>query len=441
MYENPAMTVLQQHPLRTALHNEIHARPPELMHAPLAISHLVMATDAAGKVASRAHLAQLMADHHLTPPADDTIHLRADIGSWRLRWEQHTEFVSWTLIRALMPEDLPRLAAGDPPTAAQAVPAQWLAALPGSNVVSLHVWACDQQAVDVPLVVRRLLHEDTLIGSTVISGCSQLYTDLMIHADGYSRMLVFTGAQAPGLVTPRRLGRLMQRLLEIETYRMGALLGLPVAREATARLANGEIELASLADAIRQARPQDEPVLLDRLTRLAADVEGRHAETHARFSASSAYFALVQRRVSDIAETRLPGMQSLHDFLDRRLTPAMSTCAWAARRQQALSERISRMSDLLRTRVEIEQQQSSQALLAAMNARQDVQLKLQSTVEGLSVAAITYYIVGLVGYLAKGAQKIGWPVSAELTMALAIPVVGAVVWWSLRQMHRRMFNH
>jgi uncharacterized membrane-anchored protein len=222
---------------------------------------------------------------------------------------------------------------------------------------------------------------------------------------------------------------------------MGALLGLPVAREATARLANGEIELASLADAIRQARPQDEPVLLDRLTRLAADVEGRHAETHARFSASSAYFALVQRRVSDIAETRLPGMQSLHDFLDRRLTPAMSTCAWAARRQQALSERISRMSDLLRTRVEIEQQQSSQALLAAMNARQDVQLKLQSTVEGLSVAAITYYIVGLVGYLAKGAQKIGWPVSSELTMALAIPVVGGVVWWSLRQMHRRMFNH
>ena len=98
------------------------------------------------------------------------------------------------------------------------------------------------------------------------------------------------------------------------------------------------------------------------------------------------------------------------------------------------------MSNLLRTRVEIEQQQSSQALLEALNRRQDLQLKLQATVEGLSVAAITYYIVGLVSYLAKGGQALGWPLSPESTAALAIPLVAASVWWSIRRLHMRLLH-
>ncbi|KAB7578929.1 DUF3422 domain-containing protein, partial [Verminephrobacter sp. Larva24] len=184
----------------------------------------------------------------------------------------------------------------------------------------------------------------------------------------------------------------------------------------------------------------DEPALLDRLTRLAGQVESQYAATHSRFSASSAYFELLDRRIQDIAESRLAGMQTIREFMDRRLTPARSTCEWAVRRQDALSRRVSRISNLLRTRVEIEQQQSSQALLTTMNQRQDLQLRMQSTVEGLSVAAITYYIVGLVSYLAKGAQKLGWPLSPETTAALAIPVVAGGTWCLLRRLHRRVFH-
>jgi uncharacterized membrane-anchored protein len=169
-------------------------------------------------------------------------------------------------------------------------------------------------------------------------------------------------------------------------------------------------------------------------------VESQHAATHSRFSASAAYFELVDKRIGDIGESRLAGMQTIREFMDRRLTPARSTCAWAARRQDALSQRVSRISNLLRTRVEIEQQQSSQQLLATMNSRQDLQLKMQSTVEGLSVAAISYYIVGLVSYLAKGAQYGGWPLSAELTSAIAIPFVVGGVWWSLRRLHHSLFQ-
>jgi uncharacterized membrane-anchored protein len=169
-------------------------------------------------------------------------------------------------------------------------------------------------------------------------------------------------------------------------------------------------------------------------------VESQYAGTHSRFSASSAYFELVDRRIADIAESRLSGLQTIGEFMDRRLSPARATCEWATRRQDALSQRVSRISNLLRTRVEIEQQQSSQALLATMNTRQGLQLKLQATVEGLSVAAITYYIVGLVSYLAKGAHAIGWPWSAESTAASAIPVVALAVWWSLRRLHSRVFE-
>ena len=180
--------------------------------------------------------------------------------------------------------------------------------------------------------------------------------------------------------------------------------------------------------------------MLDRLTRLAGQVESQHATSHSRFSASSAYFELVDKRIDDIAESRLAGLQTIREFMDRRLSPARSTCQWATRRQDALSQRVSRISNLLRTRVEIEQQQSSQALLGAMNQRQGLQLKLQSTVEGLSVAAITYYISGLVYYTARGAQTIGWPLTAETTTALAVPAVVLLVWLSLRRLHNKVFE-
>jgi len=403
---------------------------------------VVMACDATQREASRAHVVALLRDHHLPLPDDHTTHFRMDVGPFRLRWELHTEFVSWTFLRALPST---RYADGEPEPAIEVVPQDWFAALPGQCLASLHLWALPKQD-GASALVRHVLHEDSLVASSVAGGAGEVYTDFAIHADGFSRVLLFVDplgsmADAGAHMTPRRLGRLVQRLLEIETYRMAALLGLPAAREASSILGSAERELAELAESIRTATRNDEPHLLDRLTRLAGKVESQYAATHSRFSASTAYFELVDKRIDDITESRLVGMQTIREFMDRRLSPARSTCDWVTRRQDALSQRVSRISNLLRTRVEIEQQQSSQALLATMNQRQDLQLKLQSTVEGLSVAAITYYIVGLVSYLAKGAHSLGWPLSGETTAALAVPVVGFAVWWSLRQLHRKIVGH
>jgi uncharacterized membrane-anchored protein len=452
------MPTPRPHPLRQALHNEIHARPPEPIALPQVISHIVMVCDADERAASRQMLLARLSEPQRAEIATDAIHLRLDFGSFRLRWEMHTEFVTYTFMRALDAANEDSVAPEH--TALEAVPPDWLEVLPGHCLVGLHLWALpgaaatlndsadaadswdgltqagvgSATALQTPWI-KQLLQEDSLVGSTIAGGQAEVYTDYVLHPDGFSRMLLL----GRGL-SPRRVGRNVQRLLEIETYRMAALLGLPVAREAAHDLAVAERELAALAEAIRSASRNDEPLLLDRLTRLAGQVESQYAAMHSRFSASAAYFELVDKRIADLREVRLGGMQSIREFMERRLSPARSTCEWVRRRQDALSQRVSRVSNLLRTRVEIEQQQSSQGVLTAMNERQGVQLRMQATVEGLSVAAITYYIVGLVSYLAKGGHALGWPWSGETTAAAAIPVVGLSVWWSMRRLHHKMFH-
>ena len=423
---------MKEHALRRALHNEVHARPPEPMSAPLAITHVVMLADAVAREASRTHLLALLRDQHLPVPDANANHLRVDLGNWRLRWELHTEFVTWTfMVEATA--GLPK--ADDYGLALRVIPQQWLQALPGECLSRIHLWAEQTDNLADRDELHQQFREDSLVACQLAEGFATLHTDFQIDPNGYSRMLLRVGQ-----LSKRRLGRLVQRLLEIETYRMMALLGLPVARTTAPALAQAEQELADLAQAIRSARHDEEAELLERLTRLAGQVEGQYAAQHSRFSASKAYFELVDRRIQDIRETRLPGFQSIGEFMDRRLSPARSTCDWVARRQTALSERVSRMSNLLRTRVDFQQEQSSQALLTAMNKRQGMQLKLQTTVEGLSVAAITYYSAGLMHYVAEGLAAKGWINEPMLTTALAVPVILLVVWGITRRLHYKVFR-
>jgi len=310
--------------------------------------------------------------------------------------------------------------------------------MPGQWLTGLQVGVVQVEKIPeaVPEGLARSLDQDSLVGARVLDGTAAILTDFRLNADGFGRWIVLTTQPDPVL-----LGRLVQRLLELEEYRMTALLGLPMAREVTISLATAERDLAEIAEQITTASVTEEPELLHRLTDLAARIEGLYARTHSRFSASEAYFDIVGRRMSDLEEQRWDGLQTVAEFLGRRLAPAKRTCSWAARRQKALSERVSRVSDLLRTRVEIEAEQSSRGLLDTMNRRQKAQFLLQSAVEGLSVAAITYYGVGLVGYLAKGLKVLNVELSPELVTAAAVPLVAVVVWFGIRRLHHRLAAH
>ncbi|KAF1023376.1 MAG: hypothetical protein GAK30_00579 [Paracidovorax wautersii] len=375
----------------------------------------------------REHLCELLRAHHLPLPAPEDSHIGVDLGGVHLRWEQHTEFQTYTFRRPLA-----QVPTAFDTSATDLVPREWLARMPGQWLVGLHLLVLPQAGLPDSLTTQ-MLDASSLCGSRLMGGEAAVATDFRLHADGLGRLLLTTDER----MSQVHLGRTVQRLIEVETYRMLALLGLPAAREVTAALAGAERDLANIASRIRSADRRREPELLHELTQLAAQVESLYASTHARFSASAAYFEMVGHRLDELREERLAGLPTLREFLDRRLAPAQQTCAWAGRRQQQLSERISRTSNLLRTRVEIEQQQNSQDLLDTMNRRQKVQILLQSAVEGLSVAAITYYGAGLVGYIAKGLNERGvLPVSPDEAVAVAIPVIALAIWRAIRRLHR-----
>ena len=270
-----------------------------------------------------------------------------------------------------------------------------------------------------------------LAGGQVAGGMAHAFTDFRIHTGGFSRILVQDHGMAP-----RQAGPGVQRLLEIDTYRMLALLALPLAREIGPFLTRSEQELAKVTNSLVQAGEQDEPELLERLTRLAAEVESREAGSLYRFSAADAYYELVQRRIAELREVRIEGVQTLQEFTERRLAPAMNTCRAVAARQEALSRRVARATALLSTRVDLTRERQNQEVLASMDRRAQQQLKLQETVEGLSIAAVTYYVVGLVGYVAKGIKAGGAKLDPDLVTGIAIPVVAVVVALGLRQVRR-----
>ncbi len=424
------MTILlpPEHPQRMLLNNEVHARPPEALEAPCRISYLALMLDPTSWEAGWQAVCTLAERYGAVPPPAGSNHYIADLGPFRVKWERHTEFLRYTFI-------VP--GAGDDPFADPAinsVPAHWLANLPGKVMVAAHVallppahkLAAPEQ--DPVTLATQVFARSQLVGSNVAGGAAVAFTDFRVQADGFSRFLLLDRG-----MTPWQAGRVVQRLLEIDTYRLMALLALPVAQGLAPVIARCEREVAEITAGMVTAAEVDEPVLLDRLTRLAAEIDSRQADNLYRFSAAVAYDELVQRRIAELREVRISGLQTWQEFTDRRLAPAMNTCRSVAGRQEELSRRVARATQLLATRVGVTREQQNQSLLAGVNRRVRMQLRLQSTVEGLSIAAVTYYIVGLVGYFAKAARAAGVRVDADIAMGVAIPVVGGLMYLALRK--------
>jgi uncharacterized membrane-anchored protein len=288
-----------------------------------------------------------------------------------------------------------------------------------------------EAAMDYEEVAARWFDGNILIGGNLGGGAAVAVTDFRIHSDGFSRFLVQDRS-----LTPWRAGRSIQRLLEIDCYRMMALLALPVARDLGLALTRYERELAGITAAMVNIQQDDEPKMLDRLTSLEAEIERRYTENLFRFGASSAYYRIVQQRIAELREERLSGLQTIQEFLERRLSPAMNTCEAVAARQESLSTRVAHASQLLSTRVQITREGQSQELLASMDRRAKLQLRLQETVEGLSVAAVTYYVVALVGHIAEGAVSAGVAIEPRLVMGASVPVVALLTWLAVRKVRR-----
>ncbi|MFZ9103521.1 MAG: DUF3422 family protein [Burkholderiaceae bacterium] len=436
---------------RESLHQEVHARPPialwpqeRVVHQAFLITRPEQREMQREWVDALSRVLQ-QPGHPVHGRSVRVLELNPAPSRLLLKWEMHGEFCAVTLYLQGEPSGRPfhetradirqrfhaRLAE---------LGVKTLGPESGERISAVDITIAQEQLSEDAADVAPRFQGNTVIGGTILgTRRAQVWTDFQIDAGGYINFLV--NHQGMG---SRQAGRVVQRLIDIDTYRMMALLALPRAKSLSEPLSKAESDLSRLSTQLTDTQTGDgdqtiqtDGQLLNGVSALAARVEGWVSEHGLRFTASEAYSDLVRRALSELKETALPGVQTLGEFMERRFEPAMRTCRWTQRRLRELSDRISRTTQILRTRIEFVNERQTQALLSSMDRRAKLQLKLQQTVEGLSLVVLSYYAVGLIGYLVKGLKSAGLHVDAELVTGAAVPVVAGLLYWGIRRARRR----
>ncbi len=411
-----------KHHLRAAVLGELHARPFRALESPRILLHYAFTCDPKAIGEDRIWFADLCRSQGVKGPGEsDRSHVLPMAGG-SLRWEQHSEFITYTFDVA--PDGghpFGRIPAGHPFGSGFRAP--------GPMLVAARLDAVPENGHD-EAALARWFDRASLAALQSEEGRAVAMTDFRQDGEGLTRILLIDRGMAPS-----QTGALAQRLIEVETYRTLALLGLPMATELSPDVRRIEEELVQLTGEMRGASDMDSNRhLLERLSDLAADLEAGAAASAYRFGASRAYHSILKARLETIEEAPVPGYLGLASFLARRIAPAMRTIESVENRQINLSRKLARATTLLRTRVDVDMERQNRDLLDSMNRRARLQLRLQQTVEGLSVAAVSYYVVGLVGYLAKGLKEAGVPMpDPGLVSGMSVPLVLLAVWWTVRR--------
>lgn len=425
------MPPIKDHPLRYELANELHARPFPSLQVPSTAAFMAIKqpSDAAkrDRGADLAHLIQLLDRHGAAHPQPGATHYFGRIGRHMLKWESHTEFVTYTSFTEALsarPFD---------PVDFDVFPEDWLANVPGQRITSVLVrvspWKSKEKLREE---IADWFVAESVATARVLDDAAVVTGDFRIDPAGHLRFAVSVGPETGA----RRIGRIVQRLCEIETYKAMSMLGFSRVREMEPRMADIDGQLSDLMGEMTSGEKPAEDTLHD-LLKISAELETMVAQSSFRFGATGAYANIVDQRIEALREQRFDGRQTFAEFMMRRYEPAMRTVRSSQDRLGAMADRAMRAGDLLRTRVDVERSAQNQALLESMDRRADMQLRLQKTVEGLSVVAISYYAVSLAGYLLYPAAEPLGVSKGILTAIITLPVVG-LVWWLLRRVQKRM---
>ena len=425
------MSAIQDHPLRYELANELHARPFPSLDAPGRVAYLAFTQNTEGEDHSRLNardqLIALLDRFGETHPQPDATHYFGALGRHQLKWEQHTEFVTYSLFStgaAERPFD---------PAEFEAFHEDWLQSVSAERITSINLRVETRISDDeISQSLAEWFVPESLTVSEVLDKSAVVAGDFRVDASGHQRFALFVAAETG----PRRIGRVIQRICEIETYKSMSMLGFSTARSISPRMAQIDAELSELMADMTQAQKSPERTL-DALLKISAELENLSAQVAFRFGATGAYEAIVNQRIQVLREERFTGRQTFGEFMMRRYDPAMRTVKASERRLSAMADRAMRAGNLLRTRVDVERSAQNQSLLESMNARADLQLRLQKTVEGLSVVAISYYAVSLAGYLMSPLASPLAISANSLKATVTLPVV-LLVWWAIRRIRKRI---
>ncbi len=416
------------HPLREKLYNELHTRPFHLLGSPAQITHIAIQHQGKLAVQEHAFIALLCDRFQVSSPTSTMSCFYQDYGLFSLRWERHMEYSTYTIIH-----EAPIAGELFSKNAIDFVPSDWLEHMPGEVIAAMHLVVESQQQSNP---IEQYFDNMRLIASAPMNGLAKVWSSFKLHDDGFARMLV----HAPSL-SPEELGRLVQRLLQLDSYRLMATLGLPMAQAINGELNKLDLQLQQVTKCIAVSDKNiDDRKLLAQVSAIAAKVEDFRAQSNYRFAATNAYYDVVLQRMDELKEDELLGYMTLQEFLMRRISPAIKTCQTVAKHLEDISRRVTRASDLLRTRVEMMLQEQNQELLKSMNRRAHVQMRLQQTVEGLSVAAISYYAMQLLETVLSSISAVGVSFNHDLVSGIAVPVVITTVFIGTRYIHRRLMR-
>ncbi|NQY89866.1 MAG: DUF3422 domain-containing protein [Colwellia sp.] len=419
------------HPLREKLYNELHNRPFQSISTPAQLTHI--AIQHKGKLKQQEHefISLLCNMFQVNTPTESMPCFSQDFGLFSLRWERHLEYSTYTFSHQAPLTEQPFVK-----NAIDYVPSNWFEKMPGEVIAAVHL-VIQLENIDQAIThkVEQFFDNMSLIASAPVNSQAKVWSSFKLHEDGFGRFLIYQQD-----LSSAQLGRLVQQLLQLDTYRLMATLGLPLAQAINSELSQLDIQLQQVTTYIAFGTEKSDRELLTQVSKIAAKVEDFRSQSTYRFSATNAYYDVALQRMEELKEEEISGYMTIREFLMRRITPAVKTCQTASNHLEDISRRVTRASDLLRTRVEMVLQEQNQTLLKSMNHRAHVQMRLQQTVEGLSVAAISYYGMQLFETMLTSLPALGIEYNHELVSGFAVPIVIAIVFVGTRLVHRRLMK-
>ncbi|GAA6171250.1 DUF3422 domain-containing protein [Colwellia sp. KU-HH00111] len=425
------LSKVSTHPLRERLYNELHNRPFPSISPPAQLTN--MAIQHQGKLKQQEHefISLLCNRFQVNSPAKSMPCFYQDFGLFGLRWERHLEYSTYTFIHQAPLTDQPFIK-----NAIDYVPSNWLEKMPGQLIAAVHlIIECENIDSAITHKVEQFFDNMSLIASAPVNSQAKVWSSFKLHDDGFGRFLIYQQG-----LSAAQLGRLVQQILQLDTYRLMATLGLPLAQAINSELNQLDIQLQQVTTYIALGTDKSDRELLTQVSKIAAKVEDYRSQSTYRFSATNAYYDVALQRMEELKEEEIPGYMTMQEFLMRRITPAVKTCQTASNHLEDISRRVTRASDLLRTRVEMVLQEQNQTLLKSMNQRANIQMRLQQTVEGLSVAAISYYGMQLFETMLSSLPELGVEYNHELVSGFAVPIVIGIVFVATRLVHKRLMK-
>ncbi len=425
--------LITDHPLRATILKEMHARP----YRPVATPHLILRTAFFSDPATKLNddyevFRDWCTRKNITPPPaasrHHTVTLMAQTGGPQncevnLTWERHTEFSTLTWECKDSPQAQKCLEHYSKTQSGEIIASPLV-------LISASLLRLSKASKGLP-AIEKVYDRESLCKSYSENKKAMILTDFRQNNMGATRFNVINKS-----MDEIASGVLIRRILEIETYRSMALLGYAEVMAAQPKLARLERQIIILTGEMGEKKGLEATrQTLDEITTIAGQLTNLSAKTEYRLSATRAYYKLVLGRLKRINEIPIEGYSKIEEFLARRLAPAMRSCENIESRIHTAGEKLASAAALLRTKVDIQMQVQNNSLLESMDERAKQQYRLQSTVEGLSIAAVSYYIIGLLAYIFKG---IGFqdPSTYKKLIAVFVPIVLLLVWAIIRRIRQ-----